>query len=591
MIQYKEFRIQKNSGTYSETLETYGLTNLLDQILMRSNKKRNITISDKGNYYQIVSNEIITEEMLNNLTYFELFKYISKDNILLEGLSIENCYNYTYQKKIKKEKQEKKQEVYKKFNSAEQKKDRENALAEIEKYFTEVEKIDVEYDVYSQLIGHNQFNGFVKLFQNFHTNKDHFTDIIYDILDYYSQSKSERIKKLVKDKKLNDFSIEATSLQLYSPNQGKGLNKPKANGLNGKNFNLSWVSETMKIIGSLNSMICQLFKISGKSYDMKVFVPEFNQITNETRDILIKKFKNNLKGNTPITIDILNILNLILKFIENSPEFKGKIKNTIAGLHSVYQKNLGQNKAVVNIAFIQVPEFIDISENNKAEDWTDILKEQIYIIGSLGKEFGETGHILEGLKAYRNFINSGDLDNFFLFSFFYSDYLSKALTEGKFYIKPYNIETLNLFYKSMEKSDINLTEIIENIGFKAIAQAIRNSTVILHYHKDNRKFEPRYGVAQQLQNKSKSKTDLATYVGEFISNYNSETAKFKENHQDFKDRAIVKAEELNDFFKILDKSPSSRVIGALLASYGFALKKKDVKVTETPDDLENNNEE
>ncbi|MFN3316649.1 MAG: hypothetical protein ACK40K_07540, partial [Raineya sp.] len=134
---------------------------------------------------------------------------------------------------------------------------------------------------------------------------------------------------------------------------------------------------------------------------------------------------------------------------------------------------------------------------------------------------------------------------------------------------------------NMDNENLNLSEIIANEGFKAVAQAIRKSTVSLQYTpKDARKFDIRYGLAQELQNKSKSKIDLATFIGEFIATYNAETAKVAEKNGGKSFRANVKDEELAQFYALLDKHPS-RLIGALLASYGFALKAKEVKEDES----------
>ena len=126
----------------------------------------------------------------------------------------------------------------------------------------------------------------------------------------------------------------------------------------------------------------------------------------------------------------------------------------------------------------------------------------------------------------------------------------------------------------MDTKELKLMEIIENKGFQAIAKAIRNSTVSLQYTpKENRKFEVRYGVAQSLQIKAKSPEDLAAYIGEFIALYNAETARNFEKGGDGK-RITVREDELNDFYSLLDLYPSY-LIGALLASYGFALPQKD----------------
>lgn len=126
----------------------------------------------------------------------------------------------------------------------------------------------------------------------------------------------------------------------------------------------------------------------------------------------------------------------------------------------------------------------------------------------------------------------------------------------------------------MDKPNLKLMEIIENRGFQAVAKAIRMSTVSLQYTpKDKRRFEIRYGVSQTLQTKSKSSEDLATFVGDFISMYNAETARCMEKNGNPL-RANVRMDELCEFYALLDKYPSC-LVGALLASYGFALQAKE----------------
>ena len=321
--------------------------------------------------------------------------------------------------------------------------------------------------------------------------------------------------------------------------------------------------------------------------DLKIYVPEFNQATlSHSRDIL-KEFKRNLKSVSPIKLDIINILNISIKFIEKTPEYnRGKIKNTIRGFHSVYQKDLGQNKAVANIAFINTPDFIEYNSKEEGKTWIDILEEQRKIISGIE----ELGDSIQGLQAYRNFLGSmanAAFHNFNKFSFWYSGYLTQALSKEKYFVKPFNIETLNKFYINMDTQELNLTEIINNEGFLAVARAIRRSTISLQYTpKEQRQFEIRYGLAQQLQNKSKSKTDLATFIGEFIGIYNAETGRYAEKNNGKAPRATVKDAELMSFYQIIDANPP-RLVGALLTSYGFALTAKENTKTQEEETEQN----
>jgi hypothetical protein len=294
--------------------------------------------------------------------------------------------------------------------------------------------------------------------------------------------------------------------------------------------------------------------------------------------------KKYLKGSTPIKIDILNILLLTQKILEND-DFAGrkkKVKDIVSGLHSVYQKDLGQNKAVMNIGFLEVPNFIVIGSKDENIDWIEILEEQRRIIESMDEDKGG----IQGLKKYRNFISASNIKCFFDFSFWYAEYLSNCLSKKQF-ATAFTIESLNKLYICMDTKNLKLMEIINNKGFHAIAKAIRKSTVSLQYTpKDARKYDIRYGVATTLQTKSKSPEDLAAFIGEFISTYNAETARYAEKSGKSL-RANVREDELDDFYSLLDNHPS-QLVGALLASYGFALPQRDS--SNQIDDEENDND-
>lgn len=562
------FRIKKKSGTYSELLETYGLANTLHKIFDSLGIfDVDILITDKSLYYEVTTSVDITGKMIESLIYFPLFKYIrQKENSDMSGIT--DFYDYPTQRLWKKEKDEALQKIRKEY--AGKSDERNNRIREIETVYEKHKPIDIEYDVYSQIFSPNNYSSFDKLYKNFSENKGVFGRLFLEVLKYYNAESSYDAKSFDKEMKGKTFEKNVTATQLYNPSQGQGVNKLKADGLNRMNFKPSWITETMKISGALSDMVCQLVKV-GNAYDLKLFVPEYKQVNFTFKDKLIPDFKKYLRGNTPIKIDILYALLLTQKIIEHD-EFSGKrkkVKDIVSGLHSVYQKDMGQNKAVMNISFIQIPNFIEINNKDENQKWIEILEEQKRIISSMDENKGA----IQGLMKYRNFISASKIDSFFDFSYWYATYLSSKLS-NKQYAIAFSVESLNKLYSSMDKPNLKLMEIIDNRGFQAVAKAIRMTTVSLQYTpKDKRRFEIRYGVAQTLQTKSKSSEDLATFIGEFISMYNAETARCMEKNGNPL-RANVRMDELCEFYALLDKYPSS-LVGALLASYGFALQVKD----------------
>lgn len=551
----KTFRIIKKSGTYAELLEAYGVANLLQKIFDALNETElDITLSDYGCYYEVNTSEDITECSLSSLPFFYPFIYIKSKETDTAPKGVGIFFDYPKQQQIKKD--------IKKINN-DQNLNQKEKQNRIQKMLSK-NPIDINYDVYSQIADKNNYVGFKKLYDNF--NEASFLCLIKSILNYYSCD--DNLFDIEEDSLVSTDTV--TAVQLYNPSLGQGVNKTKTNGINRMNKTSSWISETMKTSGGISDMICQLIKVGSNSYDLKIFVPEYKKVNSGYKSTLSTEFKKRLKGNTPIKFDVLSVLSLTQILLENN-EFSGrrrKVRDIINGLHSVYQKDMGQNKAVMNIGFLQLPEFINIGSKEENQLWIDVLKEHSAIIYSLDEDKGAYC----GLMKYRDFISDADLNKFFDFVYWYSNYAMSMLSKGQ-WVELFKQESLNKIFNNMSNKSNNLTEIINNVGFQAIAKAIRKSTVTLQYTPKNaRKFDVKYGVAQKLQIKSKSKEDLAEFIGDFIASYNAETARNVEKVSS-PERPNVRINELQDFYLLLDTYPSS-LIGALLASYGFALEAK-----------------
>lgn len=588
---YSRFFINKQSGTYSETLEAFGVANLVYEILTRSNiSKFQITIQDLGLQYLIQSNKPINEEHIDNLTYFQVLKFIKKDAQQEIPADILSYFDYPVNKAIQDEYKTKFVQI-EKLKSDDAKKQARKDLNN-EKLSEFGKRVDSAFDVYREIQGNINYPNFLSLFNNYSDNKENFNLLIKLIFRSYVERASvfEKTKKAISSISPT-FNDSIKPVQLYNPNQGKGNNKQKANGFDmSKNtIQSNWISETMKISGATSFMICQYVEV-GSTYDLKVYVPEFNEIGLSEAKKMIFDFKKYLKSTSPIKLDVLNSLDFTINFIKNTPEYTGKVRKTLKGFHAVYQKDLGQNKAVANIAFINTADFVEYSNKEEGNEWVEILQQQRNIISNID----ELGDSIQGLQNYRSFIGSignSALEYFSEFSYWYAGYLMQKLTRGNRFVNTFKIDHLTKFYRNMDTKELLLSEIIQDEGFKAVAQAIRKSTVTLQYTpKDQRKFEIRYGLAQQLQNKAKSKEDLATFIGEFIGTYNAETARNAEKNGGKPIRANVKGEEQIRFYNLLDKHPA-RLIGALLASYGFALNKKDAPVDDlaAEETIENEN--
>ncbi|MEM4663241.1 MAG: hypothetical protein QXM75_04425 [Candidatus Diapherotrites archaeon] len=607
----EEYYVRKSSAFYQDVLELYGLAKLIDTIKNknRSENKITLTIEDLGTYYLIKLSEPIQEQEIVSLEFDPGFKFIFQETKAGTGKpkDLPDSLIFDLQKEWAIVK-----EYDRNDNSESQKKpDRNFGI------YTLLNQFAVEVSGLNNA-NTKQTGSFTRTYLQLYYNKEFFKDFVESLLYLHSEPNEKSDYENIAFRKIEkpfvlgkNHKIEKTTYNaLIHPNMSKGINS-KDLKLTESPEEPDFLREYLKILGTFECM----FSIGGsqKMDDYRVYVCKPKKIDFELQRSVIEKFRSVFYSNSTLKGDIYSILlfskilieHLELKNTENNDltlfDFDWNPNNYIEGFYVCHfmttKKSAPKKHAPINFSFLSLPSFIKIKDKNDADTWKNIIDEVLNIVRSIkgsGKEKGtnslkdEDGKTVIGLNLMRDFLSSSNISSFLDFSYWYALYLSNAFErkkrgENMLYIKPFKIETLNLFYMHMDNETLHLSEIIANEGFKAVAQAIRKSTVSLQYTpKDARKFDIRYGLAQELQNKSKSKLDLATFIGEFIATYNAETAKVAEKNNGKSFRANVKDEELAQFYCLLDKHPS-RLIGALLASYGFALKAKDVKDEGTED--------
>ncbi|MBN1694288.1 hypothetical protein JW879_02660 [candidate division WOR-3 bacterium] len=579
MYQNKYF-VTKDSGTYSETLETYGLAKILSHIFDNNKIDNvNIKIKDEGAYYSVSSNINITEKMVKNTNYF-VFPYIKIKTDKNRDLSGQIIYY---------ENEKEKRDIFKKRRDEIYHKERDkNKQARL---LAELEKPHPDFDIFSKIRDPKNITGYHKILNNVYKNRKQYHLILKEILLLYSlplnneENVKEDLKNLSKQYNLNFDKI--TALQIFNPHQGKGVNFPKSNSIALSNISSFWIKEYLKIIGIYNSMVIKDIKVSNKDWDTKYYVIEPFNIEYTRLSTIYKNFKPLVVGNKPFKMDIIAILYYTKNLIEFLPEYQNmrpsfskrlNPQNLVQGFKTAYQKNMGQNKSIANIGYLKLPKFIEIGSYEEGKKWIKILNNHLEIMKQIKEENSSTTSLLQ---HYRQFLSAGNWDEFFEFNFDYASLLTedidrKKTDKRKMYLKTFTVKNLREVFMTEER----FKPILESQGFQNIAKAIRNSTIGAQYAKvkGDKRFDVHYGVAQNLKRKSPYKRDLVEYLSEFIALYNAETARYVEKHpQDFtsgKVRATVKTEDMKDIIELIDKYGPS-VVGKLLTAYGYALERKE----------------
>lgn len=577
------YYVSKNSNTYADMLETIGLAYFLERLV--NDEENDIQIRDKGTYYEIELFQGIDEGIVEKARYFDLFPYIKKGKEKLEG-DILNYIDY--------DEENKKQKEYNNIlNSTDE--DKKKLMKKLEEAGL---KPRDDWMLISSLNKLKGLNVYKNLYLNVYNNKENFPIIVELILQLYSSPSIDegivikKVKDLEKSKSLKNIK-EVNSIQIINPDKVKGANNSKSRSISLGPIKAFWIREYLKMGGIYHSMVTKNIKISSRTWDKKAYVFSINQICMNNMDMIYNRFSKELKGMTSVKLDVLSLLQLSKLLIEYQEEYeigrervrkRYNVKNFIYGFYTAYFKDMGNASSPTNISFLELPDFIEVDSYDKGQEWIQILEEHISIITNIkisAQKQDEIGPVLNLLKKYRQFLTTSNIDVFLDFMVDYATFLMRQIDKGNFYVKAFTSKILEVFILNV-KQDYKV--ILNNEGFKNIAKAIRNSTISAQYRNTRNdssiKYPIKYGLAQDIKRKAPYKDELVEYICDFITWYNSETAKAAEKNPELlrtgKIRATVKYQDIEDFISLLeDDKFDSNIVGKLLCAYGYSLDRKE----------------
>jgi hypothetical protein len=235
----------------------------------------------------------------------------------------------------------------------------------------------------------------------------------------------------------------------------------------------------------------------------------------------------------------------------------------IAGLRQAYFKSLGTAAALMNDAFLPLPDWFAVHTEEDANAYLSIIDEAIAKGGclkSLQEKHSDDGHILQ---QYREWLLSGELTDLLEFHYLFALHVMQCLSR-KGWVRPFGTENLSILLTRAYEEKHQVTEIIENPGFQSVARALRNATVYALTIPSLRR-EVRFGIAQKWKQKIKAgDEEFAAELAEFVQEYNWETA-----HRLKGKGHSVTTEDL-DALLLLIHERKADLVGALLLAYGYA---------------------
>lgn len=583
--------VDKQTGTFADVCSAYGLATILDELLRRAlgeHGARTVKILDRGTVYAIELTPTLQEEWIERSSFFAPIPFIQRPKD--RGKMPDSIYNIDYD--AQKARYDAYNELRKTLSETIKKGDNDSetlaALKENEPH--------PDYRIWQKVNTMSGIEAYNAATLNWYENREHFAELLKLLLALHAKTPNavsdyeQEWKKLSKERSLI-IKDRLSMLQVFNPSTGKGQNTTKANNLSMKNVDNFWLCEYLKMVGFHYCAVPRfvLVKQGEPPKDRKTFALAPINMTLAAHNDIFKNFRDIVSSNYAIKSDIfavLNYTNCFLQYCEAAQEFDdlwgNGPENFVAGLHTAFYKDLGNSSAVMNLSFINLPDWMNVKNADDVQVYCEIIEEHRNIVESLEEERSE-GYQL--LQHYRDFLSAHDLTAFFEFTAQYPNYLLNALVKENFWVKPLSTTNLRRLLMSKEKE---LTPIIESEGFQNIARAIRQSTVTLQYMAKGRRppYDIRYGLGQELRRKANYPDEFIQALGDFLHSFNAENARKAEEVSVQHWRKSVREDDITEVVQLIDEHGPQTVCHLLLA-FGYASTSRDDAPTDdttTPTD-------
>lgn len=581
------YYVDKRSGTSADTLLAAGFASLLAQVLERAGKAQEVMLIDQGSHYVVQTETALGDA---DIDAFGSAAFVRHLDTATQAGALGRHYGRGFPYDMQRQKRDEYQEKRKALPAASRRPD---ALLNGDPFLAEIAELEPHtllplYLVISEMKVAKSFNTPIIRWHEL-TSELTSTHIRF-LLELFAAQPNPLDQIIAKWENLakahNLGAPKMTLLQVTNPATGKGANRIKADGWSvGDNIEGFWLLELLKFAGFF--LLAQSERIKG-SKDRKTYVLRPLHISVGMIDSFMRRFRSVLWSSTPAKLDVLAVLRLVQVILTDERGALGleaeqrrrrrrlKPADRVHGFDVTFYKDMGSAFAVMNIAALNLPEWIDAPETlDEADRWLRVLKEHIDVIGSIQARKGEERtDEYELLRRYRDFLSGRTIEPFLDFAALFAPYLSRKIERGE-YIRRFSAETLEELIR-MTKADF--TPVITSRGFRSIASAIRRSTVSLQYAKgmgNQPRFEIRYGLAQELVRHADYADDFIAALSDFITRYNNETAQRFETSKGDLRRVRITESDLEEIVQLLAKGFSAKTLARLLVAFGSAKTSRD----------------
>jgi len=573
--------VDKPTGTFADPLLAYGLAVVVRDVLGRTVERvqPSVRLSDHGAYYRLDCTPALDDARLAAIRapYVPAVVIRTRKNAakLPADLPPQTVVDY----EVERDKRAEFFELRKGLS-----KEAQIALGRKEKH-SELEVLRGKYphpdwDVF-RAINPAALTGYNTLMTYWWTIQEALPEVLALLRDFFAQTPNDLDAVVAAWKKLDKaqgwgIKTERTAAQIYNPSRGKGQNRAKADKLSMGNVNGFWLVEWLKAVGFYHAALTK--QLRGVK-DRKSYVLAPAEIDLEESDKIMHAFQGRMaRAETAIRSDVLASIRYTQAMLEFTRQREGaslkarlfkrqRPSRVVSGFYSAFYKNLGNAVATMNLSFIGLPGWIRVEGESDVGDTLDVLVEHESIVRQFDESHGDAYNLL---LLYRDFLSGNNLRPFFEFTTAYSGYFISQKERRSGYVPQFTTTNLGRLIMHSQEGP-RLSKILETPGFQNIAYAIRQATVTAQYRKqlNDRRYDVRYGLGQQLARKAAYPNEFIAELADFLARYNAENAQVMEKRAGPYRRSI-RTSDIDDIVALIDEFDDSRLICNLLVAYGYA---------------------
>lgn len=366
----------------------------------------------------------------------------------------------------------------------------------------------------------------------------------------------------------NDARVSA--LSIVSPTTAQGaFTDSAARSINTSTPTIFWLELYFAMVGYMT--VAMPYRVSGG--DVVLYYPLPTQIKITQADKLTSKYRKDAKVKHlydfsnlyPLAkLDALAQINFFMTFVEQLRRGELKQRNTISGIVGYYYKDISTQIPFDETTF-RLPGWLAYETDREDFETAHYILEQHRTL--IERIRGDHAEELLILQHYRRFITLGHPDDWVQFAIAYSQHRFKKLTDYRLPDLSLSVFTETL----MNNSHKDYRPILENDGFRNIAQAINHATVYMRYAKDVKKrstaFKVRHGLGDDLLRRAHDADAFVEDLSKFVHDYMRESSNVQANTGE--SRYFVTDQDLHDVMGLVAEY-GSRVVANLLVATGYA---------------------